>query len=251
LTEEIQAGSEQNQEQPVEAERPEWLPEKFESAEALAKSYSELENKLREQGEEKNNLTAQLEDLYGRVQTMEQSAQQARYDPSADPTLLAYEQAMENGDYRAALAIQVGLAQKIAEQSVVAGAGTATKPDDEALFAYVVTKTAAETIGQGEWDAYKEKIGDAVKAKDFRNLSVPDATEELVAAYERIKFRELNNQHQTLAEQQAERERQVKIEAQTMSGSSGRQPEPTRDEAAINRILGAAKEGSYDALIGG
>ena len=35
----------------VEQERPEWLPEKFESAEALAKAYGELESKMG-QGEE-------------------------------------------------------------------------------------------------------------------------------------------------------------------------------------------------------
>ena len=104
------------EEQSVEPERPEWLPEKFKSEEDFAKSYSELENRLREQGEERNNLEAQLTDLYGRVQTMEEGAQKASYDPSTDPTLLAYQQAMENGDYQSALAIQVGVMKQVAQQ---------------------------------------------------------------------------------------------------------------------------------------
>ncbi len=38
------------------------------------------------------------------------------YNPDYDPTLLAYEAALENGDYRTALAIQVGMMQAIADQ---------------------------------------------------------------------------------------------------------------------------------------
>ncbi len=40
-------------ETPIESERPEWLPEKFESAEDMAQAYAELEKKQSEPKEPK------------------------------------------------------------------------------------------------------------------------------------------------------------------------------------------------------
>lgn len=236
-----------------ENQRPEWLPDKFESEEAFAKSYSELERKLSQVGEERSALETQLEDLYGRVQQMEATAgtPQAAYDPSQDPMLLAYEQAMENGDYRAALAIQVGLNQAAVAQAVQGMKQPEPERDYES-WAFVAEQTAVAAVGGAdEWAKYKERVAEEAASENFDGLSAQQAGAKLARIYKMVKADDVLENHQTVAEQQAEAERLAKIQAQTMTGASGRPPQPTRDEAAAAAIVKAARENSYEALISG
>ena len=87
--------------------------------------------------------------------------------------------------------------------------------------------------------------------ENFDGLSAPQAGKKLARIYKMVKADDVLNNQQTLAEQQAETDRAAKRAAQTMSGASGRPPEPTRDEAQIARILDAAKHGSYEELVSG
>ena len=66
-----------------------------------------------------------------------------------------------------------------------------------------------------------------------------------------VKAEDVLNNQQTLAEQRAEADRLAKIQAQSMSGSSGRPPQPTQDERATDAIIRAARSGTYDSLING
>ena len=226
------------------------LAGKYKSADELEKAYKNLESKLGQLGEEKAAYEAQLEDLYGRVQTMEAGAQRAAYDPAADPMVLAYERAMEEGDYKSALAIQAGLMQSIAR-----GAAP-QQPQEDArdyeAWAFVAEQTAIQQVGGAdEWSKYKDRVAEEASSENFDNLSAQQAGQKLARIYKMVKADDVLNTHQTMAEQQAEAERQAKIEAQTMSGASGRPPAPTRDEAAIEAIKKAARAGSYEALISG
>lgn len=239
------------EEQSVEAARPEWLPAKFKDEEAFAKSYSELENRLREQGEERNALETQLTDLYGRVQQMEAGAQRASYDPTTDPTLLAYEHAMESGDYRAALAIQAGLMQSIASQQTPAPSQQQESQPDMEAWAFMAEQTAIQQIGPDEWGKYKERVQEEAEAESFDGLTAAQAGKKLARIYRMVKADDVLNNQQTMAEQQAERERELKLAAQTMTGASGRPAAPTKNETEVAAILKAAKEGSYEALING
>ena len=240
------------EEQPA-ADRPEGLPDKFESLEALARSYSELERKLTEQGQEKSNLEAQLEDLYERQQALEQTrSQQQAYDPSTDPTLLAYEQAMETGDYRAALAIQAGLMQTIVQQTAAQQPQQTGSAHDYDAWAYVAEQTAIQQVGgPEEWAQYKDRVAEEAAQENFDGLSAQQAGNKLARLYKMVKADDVVNNQQTLAEQRSEAERQAKLDAQTTAGSSGRPPQPTRDEQATAAIIKAAREGSYESLIGG
>lgn len=232
-----------------EAQRPEWLPDKFENEEAFAKSYSELERKLSQQGEERSALESQLEDLYGRVQTMEATQTQTpQYDPSQDPMLLAYEQAMENGDYRAALAIQVGINQAAVRQAME-GAKPEQPERDYESWAFVAEQTAMQAVGgQDEWLKYKERVAEESASENFDGLSAQQAGAKLARIYKMVKAEDVLDNQQTQAEQQAEADRQAKIQAQSLQGASGRPGQPTKDEAAIAEIVKAAREGSYDSL---
>jgi hypothetical protein len=227
------------------------LAGKYKSAEELEKAYKSLESKLGQLGEEKAAYESQLEDLYGRVQQMEAGAQQAAYDPSSDPTLLAYERAMEMGDYKAALAIQAGLMQTIAQQQQ--GAASAGKPDsnpqDYETWAFVAEQTALQQIGPDEWAKYKDRVAEEASNENFDNLSAAQAGQKLARIYKMVKADDVLNTQQTLAEQQADADREAKLAAQSMSGASGRPPAPTKNEAEVGAIIKAAREGSYENLI--
>ena len=234
-------------------QRPEWLPEKFKSPEDLAKSYTELERKLTEEGENRSNLEAQLGDLYEQFESSQQAAQQAQrpaYDPSTDPTLLAYEQAMENGDYRAALAIQAGLMQTIVQQQTPAQ--PQENPRDYEAWAFVAEQTAIQQVGGAdEWAQYKDQVLAEAKAENFDNLSAQQAGQRLARIWKMAKADDVLNNQQTVAQQQAEAERQRKLDAQSISGSGGHPPAPTKDEQTVSSIIKAAKEGTYSALTSG
>lgn len=234
-------------------ERPEWLPDKFENAEAFAKSYAELERTLTRKGEETNNLEAQLEDLYGRMQEMEtrqQAPQQQGYSPGQDPYLLAYTQAMEQGDYQAALAIQMGLVQAAVQQNAPPPAKEPEKDYD--AWAYIAEQTAIGQVGgTEEWARYKDRVSEEAAQENFDGLSAQQAGNKLARIYKMVKAEDVLENQQTLAERQAAEERQMKRDAQTMTGSSGRPPQPTRNEEETAAIIKAARSGSYESLLGG
>src|SRR6185312_258561 len=226
--------------EPAEQTPEQLLAGKYKSAEELEKAYKSLESKLGQLGEEKASYEAQLEDLYGRVQQMEAGAQRAAYDPTTDPTILAYERAMEEGDNKAALAIQAGLMQSIATQS--APKQQAENPTDYETWAYVAEQTAAQTVGSDEWAKYKERVAEEASGENFDGLSAAQAGQRLARIYKMVKADDVLNTQQTLAEQQAEADREAKLAAQSMSGASGRPPQPTKDEAAVAAIKQAARE---------
>jgi len=249
LTPDPQSGQSGEEQTP---ERPEWLPEKFESVEAFAESYSNLERKLTEQGQEKNNLEYQLEDLYGRLQTVEQEQRRPQYDPQTDPTLLAYEQAMEQGDYRAALAISTNVAKANLMREQQANPQNAEPPKDYEAWAFMAEQAAVQNIGsQEEWATYKERVAQEAASENFEGLSAAQAGQKLARIYKMVKAEDLLDNHQTMAQRQAEADRLAKIQAQGLTGNSGRPTEPVPDEAAADRIIKAAREGSYESLIGG
>lgn len=232
--------------------RPEWLPEKFESVEAFAESYSNLERKLTEVGSEKNNLEYQLEDLYGRLQTVEAEQRKPAYDPQTDPTLLAYEQAMEQGDYRAALAISTNVAKANLMREQQRNPQNAEPPKDYEAWAFMAEQSAIQAVGSPEeWGAYKDRVAQEAANENFEGLSAQQAGAKLAKLYKVVKAEDVLNNHQTMAQRQAEADRIAKINAQGLTGTSSGLQEPVPDEAQANRIIQAARQGSYESLIGG
>src|SRR6185312_12904033 len=110
---------------------------------------------------------------------------------------------------------------------------------------------AAQTVGSDEWAKYKERVAEEASSESFDGLSAAQAGQKLARIYKMVKADDVLNTQQTLAEQQAEADREAKLAAQSMSGASGRPPQPTKDEAAVAAIKKAAHEGSYANLIGG
>lgn len=233
------------------------LAGKYKSAEELEAAYKSLESKLGQLGAERTaereGYEAQLADLYGRVQQMERGAQRAAYDPSADPLLIAYQQKMEEGDYQAALALQMGLvdARLQSLQAAQPATAAAAQPDYE-TWAYVATQTAIGQVGgPDEWAKYEDRVQEEAQNEDFEGLSAAQAGAKLARIFKMVKAEDVLETQQTLAEQQAEADRQAKLAAQTMSGASGRPPAPTQNEQAVDAIIRAAREGTYESLISG
>lgn len=108
--------TEDNQSQDV----PEWIPEKFKaSPEKFAEAYTNLERELTQRGQREKELQQQIEHyeaFVAQTQAAQQTPQQT--DPSVDYRILAYERAMEEGDYRTALSWQAQINQAQAEAAV-------------------------------------------------------------------------------------------------------------------------------------
>jgi hypothetical protein len=231
------------------------IPEKFRSNPTeVFKSFENLERRLSGMGQEKSDLEAQLNDLYERQsaleQTYQQAQRQAQYQPQEDPYLVAYESAMEQGDYRAALAIQANLMQKIAAESAPTPQPAKASPNDFESWAFVAEQHAIEAVGgREEWDRYREIVEQEAKNENWQGLSAAQAGQKLARLYKMVKADDVLNNQKTLAEQQAEADRARKMAAQSMGGSGGRPEQPTQDEAAVDAILKAAHEGSYDHLM--
>ena len=94
--------------------RPEWLPERYETPEQLAKAYAEAERKITELSEKAKQADA-LEQNYAalaeQVESLQAQASQASQRSQQDPLITGYQEAMEMGNYAHALAIQDQLTQ--------------------------------------------------------------------------------------------------------------------------------------------
>ena len=102
-------------------ERPDWLPEKFKSAEDLAKSYGELESKLGELSERAKyaeTLEENYQALAAQVDQL-QTAQTAQAQQQAQsPLIAAYQDAYERGDAAQMLAVNAEISKLALRQEL-------------------------------------------------------------------------------------------------------------------------------------
>jgi hypothetical protein len=163
------------------------------------------------------------------------------YEPSADPTVRAYQEAMEQGDYRTALGIQAALMQASVQRADAQRQQFADEQAELGAWADNAEQAAIRAVGDAdEWEQYKEKVAEEAMYENFEGLSALAAGNKLARLHKMVK-----------ADTAAEAERQAKLRAQTMAGSSGRPPQSTREQAEAAAIVRVAHEGSYERLIRG
>ena len=229
-------------------QRPDWLPERFKSPEELARSYAEAERRITELGQEKSTLEQSVNELADQFEAFQQQAQpQQQYDPNADPFLAGYEQAMETGDYRTALAYQSQIMQAAVQQGInqFAQAQQAqVGPQIEAQY-NTVAALADQALGQKyeDWGEYKGKIAEAIQQSPHlvpdQALSSPLATAEaLDRVYKAVKYDDLVSgvaQQQQAARQSAEARRLAEL----APNNAGRIPTPEENQTEWERIKAA------------
>lgn len=153
--------AEENIPDPLEADnqgRPEWLPEKFKSPEDLAKSYGELESRLGELSErakQADALESNYVELATRLEQVEaQRAQQVGND-AATPLIAEFENAMETGNYKAALSVQAQISQMAAQAAV-----SAALPSVEKRY-QTLEESQANEIGVYASNRLEQKYGES------------------------------------------------------------------------------------------
>ncbi len=103
------------------AERPDWLEERYATAEDQAKAYAEARremNRLQTEQQQEREAFAQALEAMQSAPPQQFPVQQTPYDPNADPMLQAYEEAKQMGDSRRELAITMALNQQMLNQAL-------------------------------------------------------------------------------------------------------------------------------------
>lgn len=226
-------------------ERPSWLDERFKSPEELAHSYSELENKLKEQGRERNELADRLTALESEREQYQQFDPNQWYDPASDPNYLA--QQFEEDPVTATRAI---LQQELAAMQQAQAQQYQAYQAQQAPFQQAQLSTQAETIADltaqrmsqryDDWPTYQDRAQEILQNRTIPQeelFNLPKFQSHVDEAYRLAKYEALEQREQAMQEagiSQEEIDRQMKLAAQTMSGRSARPEEvsPTEQKAA-------------------
>lgn len=137
----------------VSTERPEWLPEKFQSAEDMAKAYSELESK-QSNGEEAETSESTEETISEDAQTFAVNDASAEFEEKGQLSDNTYEKLAE-----------VGLGKEMVDQ-YIAGQEALMELQSNAVFSEIGGKAeyeamaewAGETLPEAELEAYNETV---------------------------------------------------------------------------------------------
>jgi hypothetical protein len=249
------------QQMAAEAERPDWLPEQYKSPEAFAEAHRSLQERLRQESEERKDLQAQLEQLAEAVQ--QQQYQQPYEQPAdvIDSVAAEISAAREVGDVRRELELQAWLQNYTLQQSVSANAAdqAAAQEPTLAMQDELIAAHHAMTMQRTypDWDEYAPKVRDLIQAEPWRlpdsALSDLASTQRALSdAYEVLKARDLLSEQEQLRERglsQADVSRARKLEAQTMEGASGRPDEPSRVDRELAEMQMALRRNSGIAAI--
>lgn len=209
-------------------ERPEWLPENFDSPEDLAKSYTEAQRKITETSQSLAEERRAREALEESIQTLsEQFEAQNRPDPNA---VYSQWQDLYDQDPIGTMAqIAQATAQQILQQQ--SSQQPSSSPD-------VVAFIADQHMGQSheDWNDYKEKVAEVINQnplfqRDELWMNPQAAAQALDSAYQMVKAQDVLSGN-SVVEQQVADTRAMKLGAQSAAGASGRTPAPPEDEWA-------------------
>lgn len=228
-------------------QRPEWLPENFQSPEDLAKSYQEAQRKITELSTQNKGLEESIGNLSAQFEQF--TAAQNQPDPQA-----AYGQWQELYEQDpigtvaqiAAATAQQTLQQYQQQQQAQPGV-------DPAQYAsFVADQTLTAKYGE-EWapgSDLRQKVSEVIQTNPVFNndaiwLDPAKATQALESAREIVKAQELLSGNDVVQQQLADT-RQMKLAAQTAVGASGRPDAPAADKAEWDAIKAAAPKTYYE-----
>lgn len=234
----------------VENERPDWLPDKFTSPEELARSYSEAEQRLVAQQAEIDRQRQEFSEALSNIEQMSVPPQQ-QYDPSRDPLLQQYQNAVDAGDAQAMLAIQLELNRQIAQQEARRVAEEinprVARAQDNDREQAIVLATERVARNYDNWDELAPQIGEFLQQRPHW---IPE--EASVDGFERVLVEAANTieANKMMAARTAEeRSRNEKLAAQGLQGSGARQMTPEEGQAEWDKIK-SIQLGGYSGIMG-
>ena len=157
--------------EPPEPQRPEWLPAKFNTAEDMAKAYSELESKMGSQNQEtqsdppetpvENTTEEQAKGMLSE-QGLDYAKFEKEFTDSGELSQNSYQELADSGLSREFVDSYIKGQQSLAEQN---RQNAYTEAGGEEQFQQMI-KWAGDNLSQGEIDAYNNSLsGDAEKNK--------------------------------------------------------------------------------------
>jgi len=240
------------------ADRPEWLQEKFKTAEDQAKAYAEAEkrmNQLQAQADdERKQFAAAIEQMEA-MTARQDSPPPAGVDPQTQQLLAQYNQAFEAGDSAAVLAIQLGLQQQMMNEALDARfkdlkptLDTQSQADRNIAFE-LAQERVAKTYGD-DWETIQPGVQKWLNEHPsvLPVVNDPAQFEAVVREATQIVVNERR------AEQFAafEADRAAKLGAQTAQGSGqGRYPIATDEKKQAWDEVKSADTGSYSERMSG
>lgn len=240
----------------TEAERPEFLLEKFATTEDQAKGYAEAERRMTQLTSELQKKDEEIrkrdETFAEAISRFENQPQQA-YNPSLDPLVQQYQQAVDNGDAAAQLAIQVAINQQSTTQ-IIDQKMDALKPAltaQEEAQREQAFQMAQDRMSNKYGDQWSEDLQNQVFERLRKNpaflpqVASPDgytmAMEEQVNVIEGAKARQQLKAY--------EDDRTAKLQAQGLTGAASRSSEPTDAEKAAWDEVKNTKTNSYEDMM--
>jgi DNA repair exonuclease SbcCD ATPase subunit len=224
---------------PEDEVRPEWLPDKFKSPEDMARSYAEAERKISETTSQLSQYQEGYSDLYNQIEELK--AQSNAPDPQVAQDWLEEQYATQPLQTMAQLAAQ---AANNAVEERMKQYQQQTQPVQQAQFQIAAAYADAE-MGKlaPDWEEYRGKVTDLMQ--QFPHLIPQDhlaspleLTQDLTQVYQLARSQDLAQRAES-AEQRATELEQMKINAQTMTGSLGRPMAPDQQKAEWDAIKSA------------
>ena len=226
-------------------ERPEWLPENFKSPEDLAKSYQESQRKITELSTQNKGLEESIGNLSAQFEQF--TAAQNQPDPQA--VYGQWSEAYEQDP----IGTMAQIAQATAAQTVQQYAQQQNQPLQQTQQAQsaLVAAYADQAMGTQfeDWNDVKGKVAEFISEQPdmFHEGLFADpakATRALETAYKLVKADDVLNGTSVAQQQQADT-RQMKLNAQSAVGASGRPDAPAGDVAEWQAIMTAAPPTYY------
>lgn len=233
------------------ADRPEWLPENFNSPEDLASSYKELQGRLTKESQSRSTLEQQVATL----QTQFEEAQTRQAPPQEDWNTQRsqleeqYEQdPLGTMAFLASQAAQAAAAQTAQYYQQQNQSNPAQDRGNAELYATTIDQQMSQR--HADWGNMKDKVGDLIQEMpgilDQEAMTSPmRAVEVLDRALEIVRNREI-----AAGVQQGQSGRQLKLAGQTMTGATGRGSAASGETPLSDQIKQAYQGSSWSAQRG-
>jgi hypothetical protein len=235
-------------------DRPEWLPEQYKTPEDLAAAHRSLQDRLRQEAENRKLLEGRLTELEAATQ------QQSRAEGTDDILGRVADEiawARDQGDVRRELELQTWLQNYTLQQA--AAATPQARPDDSPIQDEIIAAHVRNSLARSheDWEQYEPQIAELIQAEPWRfpqeaTESLPSMARALESAYEVVKARDVLAQQHELHERglsQADLSRARKMEAQGLQGASGRPAEPSPVDRELAEMKDALHRNSGMAAI--
>jgi len=210
-----------------EPERPEWLLDKFETPDAQAQAYAEAEREMGRMREEMARERDQFQNALQNLQDLrpeEPPMPQQVYNPDQDPLLQQYQQALDVGDARALLAINLELNRQMTRDVIqeqmkdLSGRVEMNQNVDREVAITLATERVARQ--HDDWEEIAPDVGRLLQQNSewIPTTSSIEAYEKAIGQAARVVKAE-----RYMAERDSgERVRQEKLATQGLTGESAR-----------------------------